>query len=380
MSLTTAGPGDDVRVCVVSHRLGGMDGVSVEAAKWVDAFRALGWEVTRAAGHFADSGEPGDVRVRGLWAAQPGEEPPPVDQATIAELCRAHDLLVLDNAGSLWSAPLASVAFEHHALAARIPTIARHHDPAWQGIALRTPTPDTVPLHHPAFIHVLINELTREEFAHRWPELAVTGALQIVYNRVSVDAFADGARTSTRRLLGVGPRELLLVHPARVEALNKNIPGAVEFARRLEAVAGRTVRYWLTDPDCATDPEVTAALAVAPGLLRGRAPSQADMYAAADLVLLPSTWEGWGLPVIEGAAAQRPIVAGPYPVLDEIRALGLRVYDPAEVDEVGRILTTPGASRSVIRANTAAVAQFDTESLPGELARLARAAAQRMAA
>ena len=39
-----------MRVCLVSHRLGGFDGVSAEAAKWVAGFRELGAEVTRRYG------------------------------------------------------------------------------------------------------------------------------------------------------------------------------------------------------------------------------------------------------------------------------------------------------------------------------------------
>ncbi|MEV0650610.1 glycosyltransferase [Phytomonospora sp. NPDC050363] len=69
---------------------------------------------------------------------------------------------------------------------------------------------------------------------------------------------------------------------------------------------------------------------------------QADVYAAADVVLFPSTWEGWGLPVVEGAAAGRLIVAGPYPVLDEIREAGIKVYDPDEVEEVAWLRPPPG--------------------------------------
>ena len=71
-----------MRVCLVSHRLGGFDGVSIEAAKWAAGFRDLGHRVTRAAGHFVDR-EPGDVEVTGMWADRPGGDPPPVDLSLI---------------------------------------------------------------------------------------------------------------------------------------------------------------------------------------------------------------------------------------------------------------------------------------------------------
>jgi mannosylglucosylglycerate synthase len=208
-----------------------------------------------------------------------------VDHETIARLCATHDLLVLDNAGSLWSAPEASVAWQQHALAARIPTIARHHDPAWHGRARRcvVPTPNMVPLHHPNFVHVLINELTRQEFAKRWPVLADTDALRVVHNRVDVAGLSSGDRAQARAKLNVAEDSVLVVHLARVEATNKNIPGAVLFANELDSLLGRQVCYWLTDPSEDAPSHVAEALRSAPGLRRGYVDSQADLYAASDL-------------------------------------------------------------------------------------------------
>jgi hypothetical protein len=361
---------DFVRVCLVSHRLGGHDGVSVAAAAWQRGFRALGWSVTRAAGFFADD-EPGDVVVRGLWADRPGEPPPPVDHATVAALCHEHDLLVLDNAGSLWSAPEASAALERHALLAGVPVVLRHHDPAWQGVALRPAHGGVVPLHHERHLHVLVNELTRAEFARRWPVLERAGALRLVHD--TVDTSPHGDREGTRAGLGVAPGEVLLVHPARVEAANKNVPGAVAFSRALASATGRPVRHWLTDP--APGP-LDDVLATAPGLVRGHVRDRDDLYAAADVVLLPSTWEGWGLPVVEAAAARRLVVAGPYPVLEEIRGLGLDVLDPSEVARCAALLADPAAAAAVLDANRAVVLErWSERDLPATLADLAASAA-----
>lgn len=353
------------RVCLVSHRLGGISGVSLEAAKWQAAFEGLGWTVTRAAGEFFDH-QPGDVIAAGLWSLKPGDDPPPVDHDTISRLIGDHDVLVLDNAGSLWTAPEASMAWERHALDAGIPTIVRHHDPPWQGAPLREVPPDTIPLHHPSHLHVVINQLTYDEFNKRWPELREAGGLRILHNVVDADQLRGGDREGTREYLGVRPDEILLAHPARAIGARKNIPGAVEFARTLDAAIDQPVRYWITDgSEALFNPENLrkfahvranqAALDEAPGLIRGQVPRQDDLYAAADLVLLPSTWEGWGLPVVEAAAARKLIVAGPYPVLDEIRQLGLTVLEPSEIDRIADLLTGKVASTDILDANEAAV-------------------------
>ncbi|MFR9729999.1 glycosyltransferase family 4 protein [Saccharopolyspora sp. MS10] len=347
--------------------------MSVESAKWIDGFRALGHRVTRAAGHFVDH-ESDDVDIAGMWADRPGGDPPPVDHGAIRRLCAEHDLLVLDNAGSLWSAPEASLAWQHHALDTGTPVLLRHHDPAWQGTPLRAVAEDTVPLHHPAHLHVLINQLTAGEFAARWPELARTGALRVVHNRVDVDRLGGGDRQGTRERLGVAPDEVLAVHPARVEGPNKNIPGAVRFAAELDRVLDRPVRYWLTDDAPAPD----GLLDGAPGLLRGHVAEQADLYAAADLVLLPSRWEGWGLPVAEAAAAGRLVVAGPYPVLGELRALGLRVPGPDDLTEVAAMLRDPDSAAEMLAANRAAVREhLGADRLPAVLAELISLAEER---
>ena len=360
-----------MRICLVSHRLGGIDGVSNQAAAWTAAFRTLGWPVTRAAGHFSDH-QAADVVVDGLWADRPGTAPPPVDHETIRRLVGTHDLLVVDNAGSLWSAPEASLAWQRHALEAGIPTIVRHHDPPWQGTAGRFATDPRLPLRDPRHLHVLINELTRDQFAQRWPELPKADALRVAYNRVDCGALAQGDRARTRAHLGVRSDDILVAHPVAGSAPRKNIPGAVEFARCLADRTGRPVRYWLTDGTRFESGEVADALARAPGLIRGHVATGADVYAAADLVVLSSTWEGWGMPVVEAAAAKRIAIAGPYPVLREIRESGITVFDLSEVAEVRDLLSGRTPSAGLLRVNhEVALARFDLGDLPGVLVELA---------
>src|SRR5437660_12197886 len=54
---------------MVSFRLGGPDGVSVQAATWGRALERLGYGLRRVAGELADGPRPGDVVVPGLAVA-----------------------------------------------------------------------------------------------------------------------------------------------------------------------------------------------------------------------------------------------------------------------------------------------------------------------
>lgn len=103
---------------------------------------------------------------------------------------------------------------------------------------------------------------------------------------------------------------------------------------------------------------------------RGFSDSSADLYAAADLVVLPSSWEGWGLPVLEAAAAGKPIAAGPYPVLSEIRELGVTVFDPSDIASIRALLDDPDALRAMAARNVTAASARSTATLPDVLSDL----------
>lgn len=99
-----------MRVALVSFRLGGPDGVSVETEKWRAALHALGHTTYRVAGAFG-SGEPGDVTVPGLGysaaVAGPDDSAPPAIGVLDAALADA-DLVVVENVFGLPLHPAAT--------------------------------------------------------------------------------------------------------------------------------------------------------------------------------------------------------------------------------------------------------------------------------
>jgi glycosyltransferase involved in cell wall biosynthesis len=294
---------------MISFRLGGGDGVSVEAAKWAAALRALGWEVRTVAG----SG-PVDVVLPGL--AMEADEPP--TRAEVEDACASADLVVVENLCSLpLNPPAAAVVAD---VCANRRALFHHHDLPWQRPHLAHLA---APRDDPAWTHVTINELSRTELAQRG--IAAT----TIYNRFDPDP-APGDRAETRAALGVPDDEALLLQPTRALE-RKNIAGALE----LSASVGGT--YWLLGPaEDGYGPTLDRLVARArcPVLL-GPPPSGcsiADAYAACDAVLLPSSWEGFGNPSVESATYRRALAIGSYPVANELASFGFRwfgVTDPA---------------------------------------------------
>lgn len=308
----------------VSFRLGRTDGVSVVAAAWEQALRNLGWTTGRVAGD-------GDVDHLLPGLAIDAEEPP--DEAALDAALADADLVVVEN---LLSIPLNLPASRVVAavLAGR-PTIVHHHDPPWQRERFAHVT--ELPVDDPAWHHVTINRLTEREFAERG--LAAT----TVYNGFDT-APVPGRRAETRRALGIDDERPLAVHPVRAIA-RKDVPTALAIAADLDAA------YWLPGPaeeDYAPVLDEVLASTAQPVLRTtpaeldlSPAATMSDLYAAADLVLFPSTWEGFGNPPMEAAVHRRPVVVGHYPVADELRALGFDWLDPDDGAGIAAAVAAP---------------------------------------
>ncbi len=302
---------------IVSFRLGHPDGVSIVAAHWQHSLERLGYTVVTVAGE-----GPVDRVVPGL-ALDAGEPPTATEVAGAladADLVVAENVLTIPmNLGG--SRVLAGV------LRGR-PTILHHHDPPWQRERFAHVT--ELPPDDPAWRHVTINDLTRRQLAERGIRATT------VYNGFDVHE-RPGDRASTRRALGIGEREPLLLHPVRAIA-RKNVPGALALA---EAVGGV---YWLLGPaEEGYGPELHRHLASARcRVLRGLGERLlADAYAACDAVLFPSTWEGFGNPPIEAAIHRRQAVVGTYPIAVEVLALGFRFLPGDDVGALAAWLAHP---------------------------------------
>lgn len=339
---------------VVSFRLGGADGVSVEAAKWRWALERLGLDVVGVAGE-------GDAeRIVPELAMASRAEP---DHEAVASALAGADVVVVENVCSLPLNPGAARAVAW-ALRGR-PGVLHHHDLAWQRpqFAGSGPPPDDA-----AWRHVVINWLSRRELAAHGIEATV------VYNTFDPRP-PEGRRRAVRAALGLADSDRLVLQPTR--ALSRK---RVHAGLALAADLGAT--FWLLGaPEDGYGPALDRVLEEARCPVRtgavvgdGTLSSIDDAYAACDVVALPSSWEGFGNPALESATHRKPLLVGDYPVARELQGFGFEWFfdTPADRTSLARWLESPDPS---MLDRNAAIARryFSLTDLPRRVGTLLRA-------
>jgi glycosyltransferase involved in cell wall biosynthesis len=251
--------------------------------------------------------------------------------------------------------------------------IAWTHDLAWcdeQYRAERHPGEpwDLIARAHPTVRYVTVSE----ERARQLAELTGTSRERIVVVPNGVDmAGALGLSVAGARLaarLGLYGADPLLILPARLTR-RKRIEAAIAAAAALRA-RGRAATLVVTGPPGPHNAanarylaELRAQADRTPGVhllhaLGIRAPYRvvADLYALADVLVLPSESEGFGIPLLEAALHRLPIVTSDIATLralaeDAAAYVAADASGDAIADAVERVLQTPGARfRSRVRA------------------------------
>jgi mannosylglucosylglycerate synthase len=330
-------------VCFVSPRLGEPDGVSVAAEAWMAAFELLGFQVRTVAGEGV-----ADRLVPGL-ALEAGEPPRP-DELDAA--IGSSDVVVVENILSLPLNRAAATVVEACLHGRR--AILHHHDFPWQRKGFDDLGP--WPPEDPRWVHVAINELSRQELIERGIEATT------VYNAVLPPAPGDATRA--RAAISVAAESLLLLQPTRAIE-RKNVPAGLRLAEALNAT------YWLTGPaEDGYGPELERVLGEATCDVRRGLPDGigiGDAYEACDAVVFPSTWEGFGLPLIESALYRRPLAVGSFSMVDELAAFGFSWFPSDDPGPLGAFLERPDFDL-LDHNKSVATLHFSVDALAGRLA------------
>jgi glycosyltransferase involved in cell wall biosynthesis len=226
-----------------------------------------------------------------------------------------------------------------------------------------------------------VSDFTRREIAARFPDRA--GRVVCAPEGPDDDLPPAPDRQAARRRLGLGSGPLLLT------------VGAIFGRRCLPTLLEATARLRRDWPDLRLD-VVGENRAHPPldleGLVRRLGLANrvrlsgfvgdhdlAGRYAAADVAVFLSEYEGFGLPALEAMARGLPVVVGARPALSEIFGPAALTVEPREAPEVAaaidRVLRSPALRRDLVDRGRALAARYSWQAAAAATRQALQAAA-----
>lgn len=189
---------------------------------------------------------------------------------------------------------------------------------------------------------IAVSEATRRDLLSVFPK---TDAARVhVVPEAASEAFTatrdPGEVERVRRRHGLGRPYVLFVGSLKP---HKNVPMLVEAVRRLRetgriahelVVVGRRDPKYRSWPALAQSSPFVREL----GVLDDR--ELKSLYQVADVLVLPSTREGFGLPVLEAMACGTPVLCSDTSSLPEVGGEAARYFDPRQIDALTGLLYT----------------------------------------
>lgn len=365
-----------MNIGICHFRMGGLDGVSLEIAKWKDVLEKMGHRVHLCAGGLGEE--------EGFLISELNPEHPDVQKILRNSFIKLADcdelglrreinrmaavikrglrtfieqfsieLLVVENIWSLGVNPPAAIAFWNVIKDLQVPTIAHHHDFHWEKTLYR-PTCTVVeeileryfPPQSSQIRHVVLNSLVQTRLRKEGIEAEV---IPNVFDFAGPSWEIDEFNHDFRAAIGVRAKDILVLQATRI-VRRKGIELAVDLVRELSEHLGSLKGQSLYNGRrIGEDSRAVLVLAnwVENGYLESRYYEQLereiarkgiearfvedligpkrsekgkkrysfwDAYVFADLITYPSLQEGWGNQFLEAIFAKKPMVIFEYEV------------------------------------------------------------------
>ncbi len=361
------------KIAIISTRLGGIDGVSIEADKWGSAYKKIGFDPVYIAGKFSrkdrsrffkveemDYYHPDVLNIRKIAFNEDKKASEKdlgrlIDNITgVKERIKKKLLTILeDNRISFLSIENAltiplnipiGVALTEIISENDIKAVTRHHDFYWERKQFLCSNvekmlddyfpPDLVNLKH-----VVINTLARKSIYDK-KKIKAT----YIPNIFDFDVLEEigNKYLEVKKFLNMDDGDFLILQPTRLIA-RKNIERTIDLVEKLSKKTDKKINliisgkpekneldYFneiirltrksgisliLSENDHAHIPEYTRRDLFEKFDIY-------DLYKACDLVTLPSDIEGFGNPVIEASVLGKPLFVNNYPVLTDMLSKG----------------------------------------------------------
>jgi len=384
---------------IVSTRLAGTDGVSLEAAKWAKVFEEEGFACFYFAGeldrplersylapeaHFTHpkvqeiQEESFGVTKRDRSLTQKVHELSHILKDHLYAFIEEFDigLLLVENALTIpMNIPL-GIALTELIAETNILTVAHHHDFYWERDrflinAVTDYLNMAFPPNLPSIIHAVINSYGDEQLSLR------TGiSARIAPNIMDFEnppPPPDDYTRDVRQDLDIEDGELFILQPTRV-VQRKGIEHAIELICRLGMKAKLVISHDAGDEGLEYKKRLEeyaklmkVDLVFAADIVnenRGQKEDGRkiytldDIYPYADLVTYPSTFEGFGNAFLEAVYFRKPIVVNTYSIYTkDIKPKGFRVIEidgfvtEATVEKTRQVLTDPELSKKMVDLN-----------------------------
>jgi len=396
------------KIAIISTRLAGIDGVSIEADKWAKTYNALNLEPVFIAGKFekASSGysciieemdyhHPEIERIKSL-AFSREENTGKRDRLKLREsinsakniikkkLTHAFDennikYLSIENALSIpLNIPL-GIALSEIILERKVKAITRHHDFYWERKEfLENCIQDILDEYFPPDIerleHVVINTIAKKSLYFKKGIKA--NYIPNVFDFKSLDSCSKNYE-NLRNSLNIGESDYLFLQPTRIiqrkkiersieliEKLSKKIKGKI-YLFITGKVENDEINYFYKIKKLSEEKKINLILS------NGHAVGGDDFlvadifklyniydaYRSCDMVTFPSDVEGFGDPVIEACAFKKPLFVNNYPVLADMLEKGFnfivinKKVDGDCVERVHNILTDYEYRSKIVEKN-----------------------------